>query len=210
MADVVDGTEAGCDLDAWLLRHCADLDGSAGAVSTVLVTSRHLGQPRIVDDVGAALDAGLRPRSLMLLVPALDSLDDVRVLSHLAELRRLGVSVCVDGFGAGASATDQWARLPFDHVRLDARLLGTAASPLLLRLTVETAHAFGYRVLAPDVADDGQLGMLRDAGCDLGQGPVFERDRGMSLARPVGGLGRAVRSGSPAGPSPDPPKPTIG
>ncbi|GAA3626043.1 putative bifunctional diguanylate cyclase/phosphodiesterase [Microlunatus ginsengisoli] len=208
--DVLDGTESMCELDAWVLRLGAspgsDPRPTAGVaadvelVRVVPITARHLSQPRIVDDVRSALAMGVRPGSLMLLVPAVDVLDDLRVLGHLTQLQGLGVSVCMDGFGAGSGATDRWAQLPFDHVRLDERLLGAGVGPILLRLTVETAHAFGYRVLAAQIADEDQLRALREAGCDLGQGPALALDQpGAAGGAPIPPVAVSQRATSPVG-----------
>ncbi len=47
---------------------------------------------------------------------------------------------------------------------------------LLLRLTVETAHAFGYAVLAPGVVEPVEAAALAAVGCELGYGPLFDEE----------------------------------
>jgi EAL domain-containing protein (putative c-di-GMP-specific phosphodiesterase class I) len=56
---------------------------------------------------------------------------------------------------------------------------------------VETAHAFGYRVVAPDISDDARATLLAGVGCELGQGALFEE-------HPEGGI-------VPVGPGTKPP-----
>jgi EAL domain-containing protein (putative c-di-GMP-specific phosphodiesterase class I) len=40
----------------------------------------------------------------------------------------------------------------------------------MLRLTVQTAHAFGYRVIAPGLDDADALAAATHTGCVYGQG----------------------------------------
>ncbi len=165
------GTDKLCDLDSWVLR-TGLLSRPGDGTLMVPVTGRHLGQGTIVADITAALDAGLSARRLMLLVPT-DEVGGLRARDTLAQLRRLGVRVCADSFGADDSGTDRWARVPFDFVQLDRRLLNFADGTLLLRLTVETANAFGFKVMTPAIATEAEAEVLAAAGCELGVGPLY-------------------------------------
>lgn len=165
------GTDKLCDLDSWVLRTGVLAQPDDGLL-VVPVTGRHLAQGTVVADVTAALDAGLAAERLMLLVPT-DELGGVRVLDALRQLRLLGVRICADSFGADDSGTDRWARVPLDYVQLDRRLLSAAGGGLLLRLTVETANAFGYGVMAPGIATEADAEVLAAAGCELGLGPLY-------------------------------------
>ena len=165
------GTDKLCDLDSWVLR-TGVLGQPDDGWLVVPVTGRHLAQGTIVADVTAALEAGLEAERLMLLVPT-DELGGVRVLDTLKQLRLLGVRICADSFGADDSGTDRWARVPLDYVQLDRRLLSAAGGGLLLRLTVETANAFGYGVVAPGIATEADADVLAAAGCELGLGPLY-------------------------------------
>ena len=166
------GTDKLCDLDSWMLR-TGVLGHDGDGWLMVPVTGRHLAQGTIVADVAATLEGGLAAERLMLLVPT-DDLGNVRVLDTLRQLRTLGVRVCADSFGADDSGTDRWARAPLDYVRLDRRLLSVAGGGLLLRLTVETANAFGYGVIAPGIATESDAEVLAEAGCELGLGPLYD------------------------------------
>lgn len=165
------GTDKLCDLDSWVLR-TGVLTRPGDGLMLVPVTGRHLGQGTIVADVTAALDAGLPPRRLMLLVPT-DEVTGIRARDALTQLRALGVRTCADSFGADDSGTDRWARAPYDYVRLDGRLLSVGGSTLLLRLTVETANAFGFGVIAPEITTEAEAEVLAAAGCELGLGPLY-------------------------------------
>ena len=159
---------------------------------SVPMTMHHLLLDRVRDDVLHALAAaGASPDRLVLMLTAAELTDDLRMLANLDELRRRGVRVCLDGFGAGAAPTNQLLRLPVSIVRLDAALLrpaapltpapdpsagdrgGSTSGPTtmqMLRLTAQTAHAFGYRVVAPGLDDAASVSAATAAGCEFGQG----------------------------------------
>ncbi|MFT3833651.1 MAG: diguanylate cyclase [Micropruina sp.] len=170
MLPLTRGTDKLCDLDSWMVHTGAPARPGDG-VLLVPVTGRQLAQGTLVTDVSSALAAGLAAERLMLLVPA-DEIGNVRVSDGLAQLRRLGVRICADSFGADDSGTDRWARVPFDYVRLDRRLL-TMAGGTLVRLTVETANAFGYRVIAPEASTRSEAEVFAAAGCELGLGSLY-------------------------------------
>ena len=182
------------ELDAWTLRWSTRaLIGLAEQPATVTmvvpVTIQHLLQDRIRDDVAHALaGSGLTADRLVLVLSANELTDDLRLHANLDILRRQGIRVCLDGFGAGA-ATNQLLQLPVSMVRLDEILLrqinrpapgplpdagiGSPPSSLqVLRLTVQTARAFGYQVIAPGVDEAAILNAATEVGCDFGQGPA--------------------------------------
>ncbi len=180
---VAERTELVCELDAWTLRAAARQASnipltSRPSVLEVPLSARHLRRRRVVADVtGALADAGLDPERLVLVVSASDVVSDVTALAHLDELRALGVRVCVEGFGTHEAPTDRWSRLPVDLVRIDVAALarGPLRTSTLLRLTIETAHTFGWSVVASGVAEPEQLEALTDFGCRYAQGPMPRR-----------------------------------
>jgi diguanylate cyclase len=182
---VAERTELICDLDAWVLREAAAQLAAVPApdrasMLTVPIAGRHLLSPRLLDDVTAAFrDVDVDPSILVLLIHDTDLIDDPTVIGRLDQLRRLGVRICVDGFGANEGPTNRWGRLPVDLVRLDPVALtgGSSGSTMLLRLTVETAHTFNCRVIAGGVSDPELLPVLADAGCEYAQGPMSRRRR---------------------------------
>lgn len=181
------------ELDAWTLRWATRAVFGLGeqplpVVLAVPLTIQHLLQDRIRDDVTRALaGSGLPASRLVLVLSASELTDDLRLHANLDVLRERGVRVCLDGFGAGA-ATNQLLQLPVSMVRLDEVLLQldrpkptsqtdpagahAPSSVQVLRLTVQTARAFGYQVVAPRVDDTRVLAAATEVGCDFGQGPA--------------------------------------
>ena len=183
------------ELDVWTMQHaCSSLMalGHARETLTVVVpvTAHHLLLDRVCGDVADALAAsGAAASRLVLLLAAAEISDDIRLLANLDTLRGWGVRLCLDGFGAGTAPTNQLLQLPVSTVRLPATMVrqttrpgpdlpygtggdrGAAPTSLqMLRLTVQTAHAFGYRVIAPGLDDAEALAAATHAGCAYGEG----------------------------------------
>jgi diguanylate cyclase (GGDEF)-like protein len=182
MLPIAERTELICDLDSWTLREAVRQAariprGSSPTFLAVPLSRRHLRRSRVVDDVVGALRLGeLEPSRLVLVVCAIDLAGDLAAVGHLEELRALGVRVCVEGFGTHEGPTDRWSRLPVDLVRVEPdALTGGPLRSSLLRLTVETAHTFGWEVVGAGVVDDEQLAALTEVGCEYAQGPMPRR-----------------------------------
>jgi EAL domain-containing protein (putative c-di-GMP-specific phosphodiesterase class I) len=183
------------ELDSWTMRHaCTTLvalgHGRETLTIAVPVTAHHLLLDRVCGDVADALAAsGAAANRLILLLSTAEITDDLRLLANLDTLRGWGVRLCLDGFGAGTAPTNQLLQLPVSTVRLHATMFdrNTRPSPSeapepataqsappnslqMLRLTVQTAHAFGYRVIAPGLDDAGALQAATATGCAYGQG----------------------------------------
>ncbi|MGI3780755.1 MAG: putative bifunctional diguanylate cyclase/phosphodiesterase [Janthinobacterium lividum] len=179
---VAERTELVCDLDSWALHESVRQAASIPAASSptmlaVPLSGRHLRRSRVIEDVAGALQSGrFEPSRLVLVVSASDLADDVAVIGHLEELRATGVRVCVEGFGTHEGPTDRWSRLPIDLVRIDPEALsGGPLRTSLLRLTVETAHTFGWEVVGSGVTHADQVAALAEVGCEFAQGPMPRR-----------------------------------
>ena len=196
-----------CDLDSWVLEHAVaqlagwnSLRGSTDLVLAVNISPRHLSRSRVVTDVTSALvAAGVDARQLVLEITETAVIDNPAALEHLADLRRLGVSISIDDFGSGYSSISLLETLPVDIVKIDKRFLDrrAPASDLLLRLIVQAAHAYGLPVVAEGVERDDQLALLEAIDCESAQGyflgrPVENPDILTAAVLPVGALVRSL------------------
>lgn len=99
--------------------------------------------------------------------------------ADLEQLRELGVSLSVDDFGTGYASLDYLRRFSFDEIKIDQSFVSgirnsrtdTAVASSIITL----GHALDMRVVAEGVETQEQLDMLRDLGCDLGQGYLLHR-----------------------------------
>ena len=103
------------------------------------------------------------------------SLDELE--QRLTALRRLGLSIALEGFGSGPLAISALRRLPVDILRLDRGLVdGVVESPRERKITaglLRIAGDLGLTSVAEGVDRPEQLVSLREMGCTHGQGAVF-------------------------------------
>jgi diguanylate cyclase (GGDEF)-like protein/PAS domain S-box-containing protein len=97
----------------------------------------------------------------------------------LEALRKMGIRLCLDDFGTGYSSLSYLKRLPVDLVKVDRTFVnglgGNATDTAVVRMIIELCHALGIEVLAEGVETSDQATLLREMGCDLGQGYYFAR-----------------------------------
>ena len=93
---------------------------------------------------------------------------------RLAELRALGVKLSIDDYGTGQSTLSYLRQVPASELKIDKSFVrGLADNPhdrLLVRSTIELAHALDMTVVAEGVEDAACMDALRLLGCDVIQG----------------------------------------
>jgi diguanylate cyclase (GGDEF)-like protein len=102
-----------------------------------------------------------------------------RAKTSIRELRRLGVAIALDDFGAGFSSVGYLRQFGFDRMKIDKSLVHAldhgARAADLLQATVALARSLDIPVTAEGVETDAQAIQLRLAGCDELQGYLFGR-----------------------------------
>jgi diguanylate cyclase (GGDEF)-like protein len=98
---------------------------------------------------------------------------------RLEDLRKLGVQLALDDFGAGYSSLTYLQRLPFDKLKIDrgfvAALEHSANTGVIIQAIVALGRALGMSVLIEGVETEEQRVLLRLAGCTEMQGFLFAR-----------------------------------
>ncbi|BCB86702.1 putative bifunctional diguanylate cyclase/phosphodiesterase [Phytohabitans suffuscus] len=102
-----------------------------------------------------------------------------RPLPTLRRLRDLGVRLSVDDFGTGYSSLSYLRRLPVHEVKIDRTFvqgMATDAGDLaIVRAVVALSLQFGLTVVAEGVESELTLDLLKEMGCEIGQGFLFSR-----------------------------------
>ena len=100
-------------------------------------------------------------------------------IANLNRLRSAGVELAIDDYGAGLSSLAYLRRLPAQELKLDRSLLTDVGrggrDALVIRSTIDLAHALGMRVVAEGVEDRAVLAVLAGMGCDQAQGFAIAR-----------------------------------
>lgn len=100
-----------------------------------------------------------------------------QVNDRLHLLRELGVLVALDDFSTGYSCLSYLRSLPVDVLKIDRSFVsGTAAGDApLVRTIVELGNALGLSTTAEGIETAAQSALLRQLGCESGQGYFYSR-----------------------------------
>lgn len=105
--------------------------------------------------------------------------DPDKALVTLTALREMGALIALDDFGTGHSSLAYLARLPIDIIKIDQSFVATIdvdpTSRALVNAVVRIASALGATTIAEGIERPSQLRVLRELGCDIGQGYYLGR-----------------------------------
>lgn len=103
------------------------------------------------------------------------------VQAQLLRLKQGGVCLSLDDFGTGYSSLAYLQRFDIHYLKIDrsfvSDMVAGSRNHVLCQAIVSMAHALGMEVIAEGIETETQCQLLKDAGCDHGQG--------FHLGRPV-------------------------
>ncbi|TWR03196.1 EAL domain-containing protein [Xanthomonas vasicola] len=152
-----------------------------GLFIAVNVSPRQLRSGDLIDTVAECLaESGLPAARLHLELTETAVIgDEMMAASLLDQLHRTGVKVWLDDFGTGFSGLSHLRQVPVDGVKIDKSFIADLQrDPDDLALTtaiINMAHSLGITVIAEGIEQEAQFNLLRERGCDLGQGYWFSR-----------------------------------
>jgi diguanylate cyclase (GGDEF)-like protein len=139
-----------------------------------------LGDSSFVDVVGRTLrSSGMQAANLQLEVTESLAAQDESVQTRLQELKALGLSLALDDFGTGYSSLASLHQLPVGTVKIDRSFVSEAVSSahhrVLIEATVRVAQSLGMGTVAEGIETQAQADLVKQLGCDKGQGYIFSR-----------------------------------
>lgn len=100
--------------------------------------------------------------------------DPQGALRNLHLFADAGISIAIDDYGAGLSSLAYLKQLPAHELKIDRMFISGLSSshrdPLLVRSTIDLAHALDMEVTAEGVDSPAALALLKVMGCDTIQG----------------------------------------
>jgi len=97
----------------------------------------------------------------------------------LLELRSRKFTLYMDDFGTGYSSLSYLMHFPVDIIKIDQSFVKwmhiDEQSETLVKSLVALAHNLGLKVVAEGVDDESHIDILKECGCDYGQGYFFSK-----------------------------------
>jgi EAL domain-containing protein (putative c-di-GMP-specific phosphodiesterase class I) len=146
---------------------------------SVNLSAAQLQDPELPDLVRETLQASALPPSALVLEITESVLmqDTALTVSRLRQLKDLGVRLALDDFGTGYSSLSYLRRFPVDVLKIDRSFVSSLrVGDDLRRLTeaiIALGAALGLECLAEGIEHVEELDLLRQLGCELGQGSYF-------------------------------------
>jgi EAL domain-containing protein (putative c-di-GMP-specific phosphodiesterase class I) len=147
----------------------------------VNLSARQFSDGQLIDNLKRKLAFyGVSPSCLSLEVTeGILILDLEQALTTLKQVREFGVGLDLDDFGTGYSSLSYLQQFPFNSLKIDRSFVKNMEEKqekaALIRSIIALAHSLGLSVVAEGVETKQQLEMLREIGCEIGQGYLFSR-----------------------------------
>ncbi len=175
---------------------CAELPAANGLFVAVNLSAKLFLLPDLVKQRLRALrKAGADPRRLHLEITESVLMDNPEsALAKLRGMREMGARIGVDDFGTGYSSLSYLQRFPLDRLKIDRGFVGgmdDQGNMVIVRSVISLAHSLGLEVVAEGIETPRQEAMLKDLGCDFGQGFLYSRPVPLLQAQAL------VRGGAP-------------
>lgn len=148
---------------------------------SVNISPLQFGDPLLVDrTIDILTEAGVACDRLEVEVTESALFADIDAARRVIEaFKQRGVRTALDDFGIGYSSLRHLKELPFDRLKIDksfvAGLGNQHKNKAIVRAVTLMAHQLGLSVTAEGIEDAETLALLRDFGCDVGQGYLFGR-----------------------------------
>jgi len=169
----------------WVLRaacqQAADWEAAGLAFGTmaVNVSAIEFRSRNFLDGIINLLtEAGLNPGTLELeLTESVLMQDAEGAAATLRALNSQGVRVALDDFGTGFSSLNYLQRFRINTLKIDhsfvQELSSDRPSTTIIAAIIGLGRSLGQRVIAEGIETSNQLSVLRELGCDEGQGMYF-------------------------------------
>lgn len=104
---------------------------------------------------------------------------DSRVSKLMLRLRDAGVQFAIDDFGTGYSSLSYLKKFNLNHLKIDRSFVSNLETDpdnqALCEAIIVMSHKLGLKVIAEGIETQSQFEMLREMGCDFGQGYWFSK-----------------------------------
>ena len=145
------------------------------------ITARQFALPDLAAQIGDVLrQTGTDPACIDLeITENIAMADPERSAKVFSELKALGVRLSIDDFGTGYSSLCRLQRYPVHTLKIDRSFVSGMNRDRdtfeIVRIIVMLAHSLGLKVVAEGIEENEQMIMLKELGCEFGQGYLFSK-----------------------------------
>lgn len=164
------------------VRQAADLFERGEKITMAInVTASTLLDLSLPDQVSFfCKESNLPSEMLILEVTETEAMKDItRTMDVLLRMRLRNIGVSIDDFGTGHSSLRELQRMPFSELKIDRSFVTNAPdskdSAVIVSSIIDLGHNLGLKVIAEGIEDQRAWDMMKEKGCDLGQGYFMGR-----------------------------------
>ena len=171
--------EACCQLAHWQ----KDVQNSflASLDVEINISVQQLTQPNLVEEIETIIQStGIERQGLKLEITESIFMERVETSQlTLDKLKAHGLELILDDFGTGYSSLEYLQKLPISTLKIDRsfveNLENIPHNKKIVEATINLAHTLGLEVVAEGIETPEQLTILKNLGCDYGQGYLFSK-----------------------------------
>jgi EAL domain-containing protein (putative c-di-GMP-specific phosphodiesterase class I) len=159
------------------LEDCAKWRAAGFDIDLALnLSARHLREPAFAEELLAIIDRhNADPRRLEFEITETALMSDPeKACVVLRLLARAGVRISIDDFGTGYSSLAYLKHLDLHTLKIDRcfikDIMSNSNDLTIVRSTLKMAHSLELSVVAEGIEERAHYEVLRELGCDVGQG----------------------------------------
>lgn len=162
--------EACQQLAAWLANSAC----TTRPTLNVNLSALQLKQPDLIEHLEALLQTTQIPRECLKLEITESCILETFTseAQTLKRIKALGVRLCIDDFGTGYSSLSRLHEFPIDTLKIDRSFVQRLNQNSLetVQMIITLAHGLRMDVVAEGIETETELEILRQLGCEFGQG----------------------------------------
>ncbi len=184
--DIAESTGQIVDIDYWVLEETMAFLASGRPIDPKLIFSINISSQSFhTAGFMAYLRAlteryGVAPERIEIEITEYTLLKNLSTAEHLSvAIKEMGFRIAMDDFGTKYSSLNYLSRIPFDTLKIDRtyvqRLSENERDRKLVKDIIRMAHDLDMETVAEGIEIEQQLILLREMGCQYGQGYLISR-----------------------------------
>ena len=148
---------------------------------SINVSARQFADDNFCDQaINQFKNMGINPATVQIELTETVLLDNInRSIEKIEYLKSQGFSIALDDFGTGFASLHYLTMFPLDTIKIDrafiVNMIEDKRQYAIARSIINLAHDLKLMVVAEGIETQAQYDLLKELGCDIGQGFLFSR-----------------------------------